>query len=31
LIRAANYVKLALEQVMSGKPVEIPVTRPYVG
>ena len=27
--RATNYVSLALEQAMAGKPVETPVTRPY--
>jgi hypothetical protein len=26
---ATNYVTLALEQAMAGKPVETPVTRPY--
>ena len=26
---ATNYVNLALEQAMAGKPVETPVTRPY--
>ena len=26
---ATNYVNLALEQVMAGKQVETPATRPY--
>jgi hypothetical protein len=26
---ATNYVNLALQQAMAGKPVETPATRPY--
>ncbi len=29
ILGATNYVNLALEQAMAGKPVETPATRPY--